>query len=432
MRLAIDVSPQLIAAAARTLVVQRNFQTYRQPALNSLAAARNLGLMTFLSYPRLSLPFAQFFLRQIEKGGRSEQIVRRLMVPLTQAFSAGDDIPQALDMLNKMHAANGPKILLDYVDEMLEDPNERKQMAQNFLDLLEAAKDNPHAEFFPLKMTALIRPLYLSHSCTGTELSASQLQEYQEEMDRLETVVEKAHQLGKIIFVDQEYPTQAATIFNLAEKLMEKYNRERAVVYITIQATDSNCAEKLSRIFNNPQIKFPGIKLVNGAYVSWARNNNFGHLVQSSKSTAFLAYATILKICIRHNIRLFMGTHNTDLESLAHLWKDQYKYPENRLLIGQLYGFTTKRELPSMYAIFGAPGKRVDYSLRRVLEGAEHCNQTAKQQLTQSDLAEVDAQFSPYFETKLADNEVATVARALNFDVQNKRIEVARSQLRSR
>jgi len=388
---------------------------------------RQFFLMRFLQFPNLAKKFADLSVALIDRGGLIKQATEAMISPLTKTFSAGATASAAVNKAQQVLSKGGPQLALDYAKEMVFKPEERESVYHETTKLLDEISKTSLL-YVPIKLTAFFSPESLEKLSRNEILSEEEEKQMAIERLRLFQVVEKASQCGKIIFVDQEYPTQKKAIFQISQRLMQHFNTHRPVVYTTIQATDLECADLVKQLVTDSSIKFPGIKLVNGAYVNWAHRNHCGDMMQSSKMASFVAYVTIAKYCLRNKISLYMGTHNIVLEKLIDKTAQLFNVPKEKYVKGQLFGFATKNP-QTAYSIFGPGSDCVAYALRRVIEGAgSHTaasspvmnDEAISAMMKRLDLGEV-----------LSEEDIDLIAKAARFNVQDARVDIARENVRA-
>lgn len=331
-----------------------------------IAASRQFILMNLLRFPNVAKQLAVYFTKIIERGGLGKWITEVSLKPLTNAFSAGSTVEEAVDFAKQF---KNQQILLDYAEEMILDERKRLAVNQELLDLI---KELSHTSirYVPLKLTAIFDHKILEKLSCDEPLDFIEAFILESYIKDLENIVTTANRYGKTILIDQEYPHQAKAIFKISLDLMQKYNIERPVIYITIQASNRDSFQFLKELSENPSIKFPAVKLVNGAYVDWAKENGHSDKIFNSKTESFTAFVMIAKYCLTKNISLYMGTHNLILEQVIDAIAKENNVRSADYIKGQLYGFTTKNDSDSLYVIFGSTSACAAYSLRRVVEGA--------------------------------------------------------------
>ena len=91
--------------------------------------------------------------------------------------------------------------------------------------------------------------------------------------NRLEVICEASYQAGKPIYIDAEESWIQAAIDQLAEEMMSKYNKDKAIVFTTLQLyrwDRIDYFEQLIKQARSGSYKL-GIKIVRGAYLEKER-----------------------------------------------------------------------------------------------------------------------------------------------------------------
>lgn len=390
------------------------------------AALRNFILMKFLQHPLLAKRFAELSLDMINRGGLCQQSAETLIKPLTKSFSVGDNISEAVAKA-QFFLERDQHLLLDLVEEMIGDAKQRTLVFNKFDRLLDEIKAT-QIKYLPLKLTGIVSPNLLVKASKDIQLlTVDEKNLLNTEFTRLKKFTEKAVRYNKTLFLDQEYPNQKKAIFNFGFELMSEFNVNYPAVYMTVQATDIDCFELVARIHSLRLTKYPAIKLVNGAYVNWAYDNNCIRMVQSSKARTFIAFVLIAKFCLSSGIHLFLGTHNPILEKLIDDHARKINVDPTKYIKGQLYGFTTQAKPDSMYALFGPPKECIHYSLRRVIEGADS-NKAVLTPLTSEGEVRDMIEESCLGE-KLTADEISQITAAFRLDLQKIRVDIAKQEL---
>ena len=91
--------------------------------------------------------------------------------------------------------------------------------------------------------------------------------------NRLDEICKASYQAGKPIYIDAEESWIQAAIDNLAEEMMSKYNKNKAIVFTTLQLYRWDRIDYFKRLIEQARsgsYKL-GIKIVRGAYLEKER-----------------------------------------------------------------------------------------------------------------------------------------------------------------
>ena len=104
-------------------------------------------------------------------------------------------------------------------------------------------------------------------------LNSDELKSWNRIVNRFRTTFNKAKDIGISVFVDAEESWIQPAIDDLVEEMMIEFNKEKPVVFNTVQMYRKGRYEYLKSL-NNKSLKYNfkiGIKLVRGAYMEMER-----------------------------------------------------------------------------------------------------------------------------------------------------------------
>lgn len=167
---------------------------------------------------------------------------------------------------------------------------------------------------------------------------------------RIEKLCKKAFDANVPIMIDAEHTYYQAIIDEVSETMMMKFNKNRAIVFNTIQMYRTDRLEFLKLSYERAieENYFLGIKFVRGAYMEKekerAKKHSYPSPIYPDKISTDNAYNESLRFSVAHidRISIFNGTHNeyscqllTELMAEANITKD-----DNRVWFSQLYGMS--------------------------------------------------------------------------------------------
>ena len=180
-------------------------------------------------------------------------------------------------------------------------------------------------------------------------------------------------------------------------QMMEKYNKERAVVYNTIQLYRTDRLGFLKDSFEEAQRKkfLLAVKLVRGAYMEKERKRadelNYPSPIQPDKASTDRDYNTAIKFTIGNieQIALIVASHNEYSNIYATRLMNDKGIPHHHehMHFSQLYGmsdnitFNLAREgySVSKYLPFGPIKDVIPYLMRRAQENSSVAGQTGRE-----------------------------------------------------
>ena len=160
----------------------------------------------------------------------------------------------------------------------------------------------------------------------------------------------KASSKGLMVMIDAEESWFQSFIDGVAYRMMEKYNKERPVVYNTYQMYRHDMLERLKRAQIQAEVDgyYLGAKLVRGAYMEKERERaeemGYESPIHADKNGADKDYDESLRFCMEHIDRMGIcaGTHNEESSRLlTQLMQEQnISNKDNRIFFGQLLGMS--------------------------------------------------------------------------------------------
>ena len=330
-----------------------------------------------------------------------------------QQFVGGETLAQTAVVARKLGEYK-VQVILDYGVEGGDDGEKGfDHSTDEFIRVIEYAASQPNIPFMSIKVTGFARFSLLekldSMMSSGPEtlmkrflrsvdeLSPEEKEEWHRVRHRMMRICETAASKNIGVLVDAEEtwiqdPVDALTIL-----MMDTFNKERCVVYNTIQhyrhdrlkfLKDSHEAA-LSRNF------ILGAKLVRGAYMEkerrYAEEHNLPSPIQPDKASSDRDYNEGVEFCIRHldRIALIVASHNEDSNLLAAKLIGEKGIPPSHphIHFSQLYGMSDNITFNlahagfsvSKYLPFGPIGDVIPYLMRRAQENTSVKGQTGRE-----------------------------------------------------
>ncbi len=268
---------------------------------------------------------------------------------LFKHFCGGENINECyetVEQLARFHVGS----ILDYSVEGKEEEAEFDHSAEEILATVERAKGDPHISFCVFKVTGLARLDLLEKVSARKQLSAEEENEFAKVKQRVKNICERAFKNNVPIFIDAEETWIQQAIDDMATDMMKLFNKERAIVYNTIQMYRHDRLEFLKQshqhaLANNYKL---GEKIVRGAYMEKERKRasdlGYSSPIQPDKAASDDDYDAALKYCVEHidHISICAGTHNEQSSMLlVHLMQQNNIAPtDQRIYFSQLLGMS--------------------------------------------------------------------------------------------
>jgi len=200
------------------------------------------------------------------------------------------------------------------------------------------------------KITGVGRFSLLEKLDAGLELTVTEKAEWKKVQHRVLTICEKAYKTGVPVMIDAEETWIQKTIDLLALDMMERFNKEKAIVYNTYQLYRHDKLQSLKNDYDQAVDDnfILGAKIVRGAYMEKERKRaeemGYPSPIQPTKEAADRDYNEALKFSIKHidRVAIVAGTHNEkSCQLLAELLNDRNIDPKNpHVYFSQLLGMS--------------------------------------------------------------------------------------------
>lgn len=315
---------------------------------------------------------------------------------LFNQFCGGESIEDSQHTIDQLGALNVHTIL-DYSVEGIANEDGFNSVKEEALQVVEYAAKSVHIPFCVLKLSAL-GPVELMTKAQEdgnlTELDKSKLY-YCEQ--RATEIAQKVYDKGLMLMIDAEESWIQNFIDGVAQRLMEKFNQERPVIFNTYQLYRHDAFDKLKlslAIAKNDGYYF-GAKLVRGAYMEKERERavemGYESPIHEDKQAVDNDYDDCLKYCVDNieQMGLCGGTHNEDsTKKLAQLIEAAgLAKNDPRIYFAQLLGmsdnisFTMSKEGYNVakYVPYGPVEKVLPYLFRRAEENTSIAGQSSRE-----------------------------------------------------
>ena len=313
-------------------------------------------------------------------------------------FCGGETINQSektIQTLSKFKIGT----ILDYSVEGEENEGAFDHTAQEIIDTIEKAKNNPAIPFSVFKVTGLAPFNLLEKVQAKEKLSTDESVAWEHVQSRVDRICTKAFECGVRVLIDAEDSWIQGPIDALAYAMMKKYNKERSIVFNTFQMYRADMLGNLKSAFAEATKEnyFFGAKLVRGAYMEKeaerALKMNYPNPIHPSKEATDKAFNDALQFCIDNKDRLsFMcGSHNEYsnqyLASLIHA--KGLKHDDQHIWFAQLLGMSDNISFNlanagynvAKYVPYGPVESVMPYLLRRAAENTSVAGQSSRELL---------------------------------------------------
>jgi proline dehydrogenase len=309
-------------------------------------------------------------------------------------FCGGETISESIQACK--HLANyGVHSILDLSVEGKGDEESFDQTCEEIYQTMVESAKTDYMPFGVFKVTGLGDYHIMEKIQASEKLTSDEEAAFAKLKGRVDKLCKAAHDLGLKILVDAEESWFQNVIDDLAYEAMEKYNRERCVVYNTYQMYRH---DSLARLQKAHQVALEkgylfGAKPVRGAYMEKERERaqEMGYVdpIQPNKAATDRDYDAAIKYCVENGAYLVCATHNEksslQLTELMNLHGLEPK--SDRVFFSQLYGMSDVISFNIAkagyhvvkYVPYGPVEKVMPYLTRRAAENTSIAGQSSRE-----------------------------------------------------
>jgi proline dehydrogenase len=228
-----------------------------------------------------------------------------------------EDSKDAIDHLRQQ----GTMTVLDYGAEGKAKEDDFDQALQENLRAIKFAAGYPGVPVVSSKVTALASNGVLERVQTGKPLSREDQEAFERIKGRLDTLCHAAWSNGVAVFIDAEETWMQDTIDRLVKMMMERYNKERVVVYHTYQMYRMDKLKSLKADHQEAQQKgyLLGAKMVRGAYMEKERarasDQGYPSPIHETIEATHRDFNAAIAYCVHHYEQIASCNASHNLES---------------------------------------------------------------------------------------------------------------------
>ena len=183
-------------------------------------------------------------------------------------FCGGVNEQDCLSVVDKMYN-KGVSSVLDYSVEGKEEEEQFDAALEMILKTVDFAKERMAIPFAVFKPTGFGRITLYEKVGSGAELSEKEKEEWSRVIARFDKVCKIAHDKDVALLIDAEESWMQDAADNLIDDMMRKYNKEKAIVFNTLQMYRWDRLDYLKKLHERAKKEgfFIGMKIVRGAYM---------------------------------------------------------------------------------------------------------------------------------------------------------------------
>lgn len=309
-------------------------------------------------------------------------------------FCGGETIAETIEACKKLEKFGIESILDLSIEGKGDEESYDKTTEEIYQTLVESAKTD-YMPFGVFKVTGLGDYHIMEKIQAGEQLTEEETKAFERTQARVDRLCKAAHDLGLKILVDAEESWFQNVIDDLAYSAMEKYNKERCVVYNTFQMYRHDSLERLKQA-NQVAIEkgyIFGAKPVRGAYMEKERERakemDYPSPIQPNKAATDRDYDLALNYALENDVFLVSGSHNEQSNLLlTQLINRNGIAPESdRVFFSQLYGMSDNISFNLAnagfrvvkYVPYGPVEKVMPYLTRRAAENSSIAGQSSRE-----------------------------------------------------
>jgi proline dehydrogenase len=311
-------------------------------------------------------------------------------------FCGGENIQECTLTINKL-GKYGVGSILDYSVEGKEEEKDLDRACEEIIATVKRAKGDKNIPFSVFKVTGLARHYILEKVSSGEVLSEADQSEFERVSRRVQRICEEGHQQNVRVFIDAEESWIQKAIDELATVNMERYNKDRAIIYNTLQMYRHDRLSFMKVSYEKAmQVNyFLGLKLVRGAYMEKERDRaaelGYASPIQPDKESTDRDYNEALRFCVEHvdKIAICAGTHNEEssmiltelMASKAIAKGDERIYYSQLLGMSDHISFNLAKEgyKVAKYVPYGPVDAVLPYLTRRAQENTSMAGQMGRE-----------------------------------------------------
>lgn len=311
-------------------------------------------------------------------------------------FCGGQNITDCETSIQHLASYNVHTIL-DYSVEGEETETDFDATCEEILQTIKRAQKDNSVPFSVFKVTGLGRFELLQKINAGENLKTHEDQNFEHIKLRIDRICKACFETNLQVLIDAEYSWTQDVIDNIALEMMQKYNRQRPIVFNTYQLYRHDKLASLKDDFLLAESNgfYLGAKLVRGAYMEIererAQEKGYPSPIQSTKEATDRDYNEAMLFCLNHldRIAFMAGTHNEESSRLLALEIDKRSLPRDhpRIYFAQLLGMSDNLSFNlsasgynvAKYMPYGPVAAVMPYLMRRAQENTSVSGQTSRE-----------------------------------------------------
>ncbi|GAB5563267.1 MAG: proline dehydrogenase family protein [Winogradskyella sp.] len=311
-------------------------------------------------------------------------------------FCGGVNEEDCLPVIDNLFS-KGVSSVLDYSVEGKETEQQFDDAVEKILKIIRFCDEKEAMPIVVFKPTAFGRFYLYEKKTEGLDFTNEEQDEWNRVVERYHKVCKLAKEKDVEVLIDGEESWMQDAADDLVEDMMRIYNKEKAIVYNTLQCYRWDRVDYLKALHDRAQkdnFKI-GMKIVRGAYMEKEREraeeNGYQSPICETKVLSDESFNNALSYILKNSkdISVFIGTHNEDSCYLAMDLMNELSInkKDNNVWFGQLYGMSDHISFNlaeqgynvAKYIPFGPVKDVMPYLIRRAEENTSVAGQTSRE-----------------------------------------------------
>jgi len=313
-----------------------------------------------------------------------------------EQFCGGETIEECEAAINRLGASNVGTIL-DYSVEGKATEEDFDHTKDEIIKTIQRAQGDPNVPFSVFKVTGIAPLGTLERMSKKKKLDAKSQAKCERIFRRVSEICEAAYNADQPLFIDAEDSWIQDAIDRLATDMMERYNREKPIIFNTLQMYRTDRLQFLKDARRQAQLDgyILAVKLVRGAYMEKERERasemGYESPIHATKADTDADYDAAIEYCMRHfkEMAFVAATHNeVSTKTLAQQMHELGISPHHpNIFFSQLYGMGDSISYVlakhgynvSKYVPYGPVADAVPYLIRRAEENSSAAGQVSRE-----------------------------------------------------
>lgn len=350
-------------------------------------------IFSVVNHPWISFISTRLVKAALQLGLPVERIIRKTVF---EHFCGGDGIDTAESTILQLNQYK-VKAILDFSVEGEDTEEDFEETTKEILRTLEKARSRKEIPFCVFKVTGIAPGELLAKVQNKSPLTSAEEIAFENSKVRLNRICSKAYEYDVPVLIDAEESWIQGAIDELARVMMERYNKEEAIVFTTYQLYRIDGFQNLKAAHHHAVMQqyFLGVKLVRGAYMEKERKRaeeyEYPSSIHPTKEATDDAFNKALTFCIDNKQRVSMmcGSHNEYSNYYLTILMEKHSMALNdkRVWFSQLYGMSDNISFNLAnagynvvkYVPYGPVKAVMPYLLRRAKENTSVAGQSSRE-----------------------------------------------------